>query len=678
MTGTSPASAFPRLSSPLTVGQHRLRNRVIMGSMHTRLETGPDPVRRQAAFYGERARGGVALIVTGGVSPNREGRIEEDGPTLERRGQLPEHRGIVEAVHAFGAKIIMQILHTGAYAKHDAIVGVSAVRSPINPRTPRVLTGAEIDATIDDFARCAELAVEAGYDGVEIMGSEGYFLTQCLTARVNTRTDAWGGSLENRMRVPLEVVRRLRRRIGRDPLVSYRISALDLVERGQTGSDIIAFAQALEEAGVDVLNTGIGWHEAMVPTIAYMVPRAAFTFATRRLKDAVGIPVMAANRINMPDVAEAILAANDADLVSLARPLLADPDFVNKAAAGRADEINTCIACNQACLDYIFTGREATCLVNPRAARETEIMPAAVRIPRRIAVVGGGPAGLAFSVTAAARGHHVCLFEAESTVGGQLLLARAVPGKSEFDELLRYFRRQLDRWGVEVRTQTRASAGMLADGAFDRIVLASGITARHPDIPGIDHPSVVSYADVLSGKTSVGRRVAIIGTGGIGHDVALFLAGDVRQARDRDVFLAAWGVDPEIAEPGGLKRACVPERRREVVMLQRSSGRVGERLGKTTGWIHRAELRRLGVAALTDCRYLGIDDSGLHVSVRGEVRVLGVDTIVVCAGQEPNRDLESDLASAGARVDLIGGARLAGELDAVRAIEEGVRLACAL
>ncbi|MBI4192120.1 MAG: NADPH-dependent 2,4-dienoyl-CoA reductase [Betaproteobacteria bacterium] len=669
---------YPKLLSPITVGRQTLRNRVVMGSMHTRLEYGKDAVAKQAVFYAERARGGVALIITGGVSPNWEGRFEQEALTFERPDQLDEHRPIVAAVHSHRSKIILQILHAGAYAKHDDIVGISSIRSPINHRVPRPLTSGEIEATIEDFVRCAGLAIEAGYDGVEFMGSEGYFLSQCVAPRTNNRTDEWGGCVEKRIRCPVEIVRRTRARLGMGPIVSYRISATDLVEGGQTADEIDTLARAVESAGADILNVGVGWHEAVVPTIAYTVPRGAFTFATKRLKAAVKIPVVASNRINMPDVAERILADGDADLVSMARPLLADPHFVTKAAEGRTDEINTCVACNQACLDYIFSDRTASCLVNPRACRETEFPDGLTHAPRRIAVVGAGPAGMSVAMNAAARGHQVVLFEAGARIGGQINLALQIPAKVEFNEMLRYFRRQLELQRIDIRVNTPVSASDLLGEGFDCVVLATGIRPRKPDIPGIDHHSVASYIDVLSGLVEAGERVAIIGTGGIGYDVADFLTAPNHRPETTDEFLDAWGVDPLIASPGGLQAPVIHEPRRTITMLQRSSGRPGERLGKSTGWILRTELRRRGVKAIAGCSYQRIDDAGLHYSADGEDRLLAVDTIVICAGQEPNQDLAHGLRAADFDIHLIGGARLAAGLDAVRAVDEGLRLAYSL
>jgi 2,4-dienoyl-CoA reductase (NADPH2) len=671
-------SLYPLLLSPIRVGAHTLPNRVIMGSLHTRLENEQDGVRRLAEFYAARARGGVGLIVTGGVSPNFDGRVEEGAWVLDSVKALEQHIPIVQAVHAAGAKIALQILHTGIYAKHNEIIGPSAHRSVINPRQPRAFTVEQIEQTIDDFVQCAVLAQQAGYDGVEVMGSEGYLMTQFTALRTNKREDEWGGSLENRIRFPVEVVRRTRARVGPGLLIMYRISAIDLVDGGLTGDEIDRLAQALEKAGADVLNTGIGWHESVVPTIATSVPRAAFAFAAARLKKVVSIPVVASNRINMPSVAEEILERGEADMVSLARAFLADPDFVVKAATGRTDEINTCIGCNQACLDHIFTDRIASCLVNPQACHETEFMAPVPLKKLKVAVVGAGPAGLACAITAAERGHHVQLFEASSEVGGQLNLARRIPGKEqEFAELVRYFKRRLSTTGVEVHLKQHVDAAGLASQGFERIVIATGIKPRTPTISGIDHVKVVSYADVILGRVHVGEHVAIIGTGGIGHDVAELLTSSHEGAQTTQEFLNLWGVDPSISSAGGLQAAVSEGSQRKVVMLQRGTTKPGARLGKSTGWIHRTKLTKRGVTAVSGCTYDKIDDQGLHYSVNGERHVLDVDTIVMCAGQDSEQDLANGLAGKVSHVNLIGGARVATELDAMRAIDEGTRLAFA-
>lgn len=669
---------YPILLSPITLGRHVLRNRVVMGSIHTRLENEPDAIARLATFYAHRARGGVGMIITGGVAPNFEGRVEEGAHVLDSEDMLHEHVPIIEAVHAEGAKIVLQILHTGIYAKHPQIVGPSPDRSPINRRIPRELTAEEIERTLQDFVRCALLARKAGYDGVELMGSEGYLINQFTVPRTNKRQDVWGGSFENRIRFPLELVRRIRAAAGPDLLLMYRISALDLVEGGLTGEEIDHLAAQVEKAGADVLNTGMGWHESIVPTIATSVPRAAFSFAAARLKKVVSIPVVASNRINMPDVAETILAEGRADLVSMARPFLADPDFVIKAASGRTDEINTCIACNQACLDHIFTERLATCLVNPKACHETEFSDEPPRETRRVAVIGSGPAGMACAATAAERGHEVDLFDAGDDIGGQLNTARRIPGKEqEFAELIRYFRNRLARSGARLHLKTQVKPEELLRGGYDAVVVATGIKPRMPEIEGVDRANVVGYLDVIGGRVPVGERVAIIGTGGIGHDVAELLTVAKGHEASTEDFLAAWGVDPSISTPGGLREPAKDTAARQVTMFQRGQIKPGARLGKSTGWIHRTKLARRGVKTLIGCTYHRIDDEGLHYSIDGEAHVLPVDTVVLCAGQDPEQALAQPLEEAGIAVHLIGGARFASELDAKRAIDEGTRLAYA-
>ncbi len=667
---------YPILLSPLTVGAHTLRNRVVMGSLHTRLENEPDSIVRLTAFYAARARGGVALIITGGTSPNFEGRVEEGAQVLDSSDKLDEHRPIVDAVHEAGAKIVLQVLHTGINAKHPQIVGPGSKRSPINPRVPRELTSEEIEQTIEDFVNCALLARQAGYDGIELMGSEGYLISQFTAPRTNQRTDKWGGSFENRIRFPVEVMRRTREALGPDFLIIYRISAIDLVEGGLTGDEIDQLAVAIEKVGADALNTGIGWHESVVPTIATSVPRAAFSFAAARLKKVVSIPVVASNRINMPDVAEEILANGEADLVSMARPFLADPEFVIKAATGRTDEINTCIACNQACLDHIFTDRLATCLVNPKACHEAEFPDTPPEVKRRVAVIGAGPAGLACAATAAERGHEVVLFEAGTDIGGQLNLARRIPGKEqEFSELIRYFRRRLEKSAVELKLGAPVDAETLIAQHFDVVVLATGVKPRTPEIEGVDHAKVVGYIDVINGQARIGERVAIIGTGGIGHDVAELLTAPKTELMSNAEFFDAWGVDPTRQTRGGLKEPVKEHASREVTLMQRGTIKIGARLGKSTGWIHRVKLNRRGVKAMTGCVYHRIDDRGLHYSIDGEPGVLEVDNIVMCAGQDPEQGLLPPLEKAGVSVKLIGGARFASELDAKRAIDEGTRLA---
>ena len=668
-------STFPHLTAPLRVGDLTLPNRAIMGSMHTGLEYMDRAIERTARFYAERARGEAALIVTGGYSPNADGLFGPHGPEVSRPEHIPEHREITRAVHAAGGRIALQILHAGRYAKHKGLVAPSTISSPINPLQPRRMTEADIERTIEDFAVSAALAREAGYDGVEVMASEGYLINEFTAKRTNDRDDDWGGRLENRLRFPVEIMKRVRQRVGADFVIIYRISSIDLVEGGLTGDEIVAQAKAIEAAGASILNQGIGWHEARIPTIAQKVPRAAWVFAARRLKQAVGIPVIASNRINTPQVAEEVLAAGDADLVSMARPWLADPHFMRKTRTGASDQINVCIACNQACLDYIFSSRAASCLVNPITGRELDFdaFPSPTK-KKRIAVVGAGPAGLACATTAAERGHDVTLYEAAPRIGGQLNIARNIPGKEEFDETVRYFVRMIETRGVALKAGTSPAASDLS--SFDEVVVATGVRPRTPDIPGIDDPRCVSYIDVLMGKVAVGRRVAIIGAGGIGFDVAEYLSGP-SQAESADIghFLHEWGVDPGIAVPGALATPAEPEINRQVVMLQRKAGRMGRTLGLSTGWVLRIALAKRKVAQMAGVTYRRIDADGLHITVGEEDRVIPVDTIVICAGQESERTLADALIAAGTTPHLIGGADVASELDAMRAIDQGMRLA---
>jgi 2,4-dienoyl-CoA reductase (NADPH2) len=670
---------YPHLNAELDLGFTTLRNRVLMGSMHVGLEEAPNGFERMAAFYAERARGEVGLIVTGGIAPNERGRPMKGGAMMVNEHEADQHRIVTQAVHAEGGKIAMQILHFGRYAYQPGLVAPSALQAPINPFVPHALTGDEVEQTIEDFVRCAALARYAGYDGVEIMGSEGYLINEFIAARTNHRDDEWGGSYAGRMRFAVEIVRRTRQRVGRDFIIIYRLSMLDLVEGGSTLEEVIALAQAIEAAGATLLNTGIGWHEARIPTIATKVPRAAYAWVTQRVMGQVGIPLITSNRINTPEVAERLLAQGYADMVSMARPLLADGDFVRKARQGRADEINTCIACNQACLDHTFGGKITSCLVNPRACHETELVIAPAPAAKRIAVVGAGPAGLSLAVTAAQRGHAVTLFDAASEIGGQFNIAKKVPGKEEFHETLRYFRRQLELGGVDLRLGHRVEAAQLIEGGYDEIVLATGIRPRVPAIDGVDHPKVLGYLDVLQGDRPVGERVAIIGAGGIGFDVAEYLthAGDSGAVAPRK-FYAEWGIDTGYARAGGLAQPQAEPSPRRVHLLQRKSTKVGDQLGKTTGWIHRTSLKARSVAMGSGVAYERIDDAGLHITVDGQPQLLEVDNVVLCAGQEPQRELHAALSAAGCSVHLIGGADVAAELDAKRAIVQGTTLAASL
>ncbi len=672
-------TAYPHLLAPLDLGFTTLKNRVLMGSMHTGLEEAPQGFEKMAAFYAERARGGVGLIVTGGVGPNEEGRVAEGASMLADEAEVPHHRIVTDAVHAAGGKIAMQILHTGRYSFQENLVSASPICAPINFYRPREMSEDDIQRTIADFARCARLAQQAGYDGVEVMGSEGYLINQFIAQHTNKRTDGWGGSFENRIRFPLAVLRAVREAVGREFIIIYRLSMLDLVNNGSTWDEVEQLAAEVEKAGANIINTGIGWHEARVPTIATSVPRGGFAWVTKRLMGKVGIPLITTNRINTPEVAEDILAQGCADMVSMARPFLADPEFVIKAEQGRADEINTCIGCNQACLDHIFQGKLTSCLVNPRACRETELNYLPTATPKKLAVVGAGPAGLAFATIAAERGHDVTLFDAGSEIGGQFNVAKQVPGKEEFYETLRYFGRRIDKTGVTLQLNTRVAAADLA--AFDEVILATGISPRQPPIAGIDHPKVLSYLDVLKHRREIGRKVAIIGAGGIGFDVAEYLTHEgTRPSQDVPTFMKEWGVDMDVTTAGGLA-ASGPQPHpspREVYLLQRKSSKVGEGLGKTTGWIHRASLQMKNVTMIPGVSYDKIDDAGLHVTIKGEPQVLAVDNVIICAGQDPLRELQQPLLDAGKPVHLIGGADVAAELDAKRAIDQGARLAASI
>lgn len=668
--------AYPHLLAPLDLGFTTLKNRVLMGSMHTGLEELPDGPQRLAAFYAERAAGGVGLIVTGGIAPNKKGVVYQGASVLNDATQVPHHQIVTDAVHLAGGKIALQILHTGRYSYQKQPVAPSALQAPINPFAPQELSHDEVLQTIADFAHCAQLARQAGYDGVEVMGSEGYLINQFLTARTNQRNDEWGGDFTRRMRFAVEIVRAVRAATGPDFILIYRLSMLDLVEDGSSWDEIELLARAVEQAGATLINTGIGWHEARIPTIATMVPRAGFSWVTRKLMGKVNIPLITTNRINDPSVAEQVLTDGCADMVSMARPFLADAAFVQKAAQDRADEINTCIGCNQACLDQIFDGKLTSCLVNPRACRETEMPVLPTEAPKRLAVVGSGPAGLAFAVTAASRGHQVTLFDAATDIGGQFNIAKQIPGKEEFYETLRYFRRQLVLHGVIQQLNTPVQPEQLAD--FDEVILACGIRPRLPAIKGIEHPKVLTYLDVLRDKKPVGKRVAIIGAGGIGFDTAEYLSqsGD-SSSLDSRAFSQEWGIDQDLAQRGGLSPVGgkVHPSPRQIFLLQRKTSKAGEGLGKTTGWIHRTSLAMRGVRMLNSVSYESIDDEGLHIIRAEQASCLPVDTIIICAGQEPRRELHQPLLEMGKTVHLIGGADIAAELDARRAIDQGTRLA---
>ena len=671
------ARPYPHLFAPLDLGFATLRNRVLMGSMHTGLEDRKRDFPKLAAYFAERAAGGVALIVTGGFSPNFEGWLTPFASRLAWPWEARKHRQVTGAVHGHGAKICLQLLHAGRYAWHPLSVAPSKVKSPITPFTPRALSARGVERTIDAYATAARLARDGGYDGVEVMGSEGYLINQFLSARTNRRDDDWGGGVAARMRFATETVRRVREACGPDFIIIYRLSMLELVPEGSDWSEIVQQARAIEAAGATIINTGIGWHESRVPTIATSVPRAAFAGVTAKLKPHVALPLVATNRINMPDVAETILASGGADMVSMARPLLADPEWVNKARAGTPQAINTCIACNQACLDHVFQRKTASCLVNPRAGAETELnyLPAATR--KRVAVVGAGPAGLACATVAAQRGHEVVLFDRADRIGGQFNLAWKIPGKEEFGETLRWFDYRINETGVQLRLSTDATPEALA--GFDEIVLATGVTPRAVDFEGHDHPKVVGYLDVLRGDVVPGRRVAIVGAGGIGFDVAEFLVQQsASPTLDVALWMREWGVDPSFESAGGLRPPRVDPPQREVWLLQRSPGRPGARLGKTTGWIHRATLRHKSVRMIGGVEYVAVDDEGFHLRVDGQPQLLPVEHVVVCAGQEPRRDLLAPLQAAGHRVHLIGGADVAAELDAKRAIAQACRLAAEL
>lgn len=671
--------SFPHLLEPLDLGFTQLKNRVLMGSMHTGLEEEKGGFEKLAAFYKERALGGVGLIVTGGISPNLRGRLTPHACQLSFPWQVGKHRVVTQAVHEAGGKICMQILHAGRYGYHPFSQAPSKIKSPITPFTPSAMSSRQVRSTIKDYASSAALAKKAGYDGVEVMGSEGYLINQFVSARTNTRTDEWGGAFEKRAQFPIEIVNAIRAKVGKDFIIIFRLSMLDLVDNGSTWDEVVQLAQWLEQAGVSILNTGIGWHEARVPTIATSVPRGAFAWVTEKLKQSVAVPLIATNRINTPEIGEQIIASGQADMVSMARPFLADPEFVNKAAANTPELINTCIGCNQACLDHTFSLKRATCLVNPRACYETEINFLLTANKKRIAVMGAGPAGMAFSVYAAMRGHHVVLFEAKSEVGGQFNLARKIPGKEEFNETIRYFINQIKLHKVELRLNTRLDASVLATEKFDEVVIASGVVPRDLVLPGFDDPRVVDYQKVLSGEVTVGNTVALIGAGGIGFDMAHFLCERQSSTLNPDKWLQQWGIDKTYLHAGGLTEPHSDNTdHRKVFLLQRKTSKMGKGLGKTTGWIHRLVLKQHDVKMKTGVSYDKFDDAGLHIRVGETAEVLAVDNVVLCAGQESNRTLVDEMKATGLPVHLIGGVDVAAELDAKRAIRQGAELAMRL
>ena len=677
MTTSEPSSAYPHLLAPLDLGFTRLKNRVIMGSMHTGLEEAKNGFERLSAYYAERARGGVGLIVTGGISPNQQGLTFSGAAALDKADKVAQHRLVTDAVHQAGSKICMQILHTGRYAYSPNAIAPSAIKAPINAFTPKAVSSEEIEQQIEDFAYSAKLAQQAGYDGVEVMGSEGYFLNQFIVTRTNQRDDEWGGSYDNRTRLAIEVVKRVRAAVGEKFIIIYRLSMLDLVPEGSNLSEVIQLGKAIEQAGASIINTGIGWHEARIPTIATKVPRAAFTWVTHAVRKHLTVPVITSNRINTPEVAERVLANGDADLISMARPFLADPEFVNKAAANQAERINTCIGCNQACLDHVFNGKTSSCLVNPRACEETRIIIAPTQAIKTIAIVGAGPAGLACAVTAAERGHKVTLYDAASEIGGQFNIAKRIPGKEEFSETLRYFEVRLKELNVEVKLNTSLTTQALNQMQVDELVLATGVSPRQLALPGHNHAKVLNYLEVIKGL-NVGPKVAIIGAGGIGFDVAEFLThGTHEPSTNVTQFMSQWGIDMTMQARGGV--AEIPQNieasPREIYLLQRKTSKVGAGLGKTTGWVHRTGLQQKKVNMLAGCEYQAIDDQGLHLTVGGDAQVLDVDHIIVCAGQDPNQSLSQGLERP---YHLIGGAQKASQLDAKRAIRQGTLLAIEL
>ena len=669
-------NTYPHLLEPLDLGFTTLKNRVLMGSMHTGLEEEKNGFEKMAAYFARRAEGGVGLMVTGGIAPNFRGRLAPNGSQLSSRRQLKQHRIVTDAVHQADGKICLQILHGGRYSYHPLNCSASAIKSPITPFKPKALSDRGIRTSIKHYVRCAKLAQEAGYDGIEIMGSEGYFINQFIAQRTNKRNDQWGGSFENRIRLPIEIVRQTREAVGANFIIIYRLSMLDLVEDGSSWEEVVQLGKEIEAAGASIINTGIGWHESRVPTIQTSVPRGAFVWVTQKIRENISIPLITTNRINTPEVAEQILSEGSADMVSMARPFLADPDFVNKAAAGQSKAINVCIGCNQACLDHVFELKRASCLVNPLACYETELQPQPMAKQKRLAVVGAGPAGMSFALEASQRGHQVTLFEQQEKLGGQFNIAKLIPGKEEFDSMLDYYTHQLEQSSVTIRKGTRAEVADLSND-FDEVILATGVTPRIPTIEGIDHPSVVTYLEVLTGQVEVGKTVAILGAGGIGFDVAEFLTHDKPSLTlQPDKWNKEWGVDTAYRARGGLLADREIEASpRQVTMFQRKTSKMGKGLGKTTGWIHRAALKHKEVQMVTGASYSKIDDQGLHVQINGNEQVYPVDHVVLCTGQEPLRKMHDELTASGVKVHLIGGADVASELDAKRAIRQGTELA---
>ncbi len=667
---------YDKLLSPLDLGFTTLKNRVLMGSMHTMLEEVPNGLERAAVYYAERARGQVGLIVTGGIAPNTAGAVGMGAAKMSTLEEANHHKIITEAVHKEGGKICMQILHSGRYAYHPQAVAPSPIQSPITPFKPKELSGEEVEQTIADYVNCAAMAKEAGYDGVEVMGSEGYLINQFIVRHTNHRTDEWGGDYENRIQFPIRIVKDIREKVGPEFIIIYRLSMLDLVKDGSTWEEVVQLAKEIEKAGATIINTGIGWHEARVPTIGTVVPRGGFAWVTKRMMGEVNIPLIATNRINTPEIAESILQDGCSDMVSMARPFLADADFVIKAMENRSDEINTCIACNQACLDHTFTMQVSSCLVNPRACYETELNYYPTENKKKLAVVGAGPAGMAFATTAAMRGHEVHLYEAENKIGGQFNMAKVIPGKEDYAETIRYYGKQIEVTGVQLHLNTKATNAILKEGSFDEVILATGVTPRKVTFEGADHAKVLTYADVLYHNKAVGDKVAIVGAGGIGFDVAEFLAHEGESASlNTEKYMEEWGVDMSYANAGAVAMPAPSPSPREIYLLKRSGGKHGKNLGKTTGWIHRASLAMKKVNMIANVQYNKVDDEGLHITVNEETQILPVDNVVICAGQEPLRDLHAALEADGQTVHLIGGANVAAELDAKKAIKEASHLA---